>query len=153
MLGMHDSTANAFRTTVPCLSGRYVRCALYILIFNTLQLVHSTHKIIGISTLSRCDHSTTQTRELACTKVVIPQVCDRGEFFSAPQWHLVTFRTLLFVGTNLVKLAICPIFAKKCTREYSTFLNKYLKFAKMSTRYFRNPLKFVPANDYTHVAL
>lgn len=48
------------------------------------NFVHSTHKIVGISTLSRSDHSTAQTRELACTKVVIPQVCDRGEFVIAP---------------------------------------------------------------------
>ena len=38
----------------------------------------STHKIIGISTISRVDHSTAQTRELACTKVVLPQVIGRG---------------------------------------------------------------------------
>lgn len=55
----HDSTANAYHTTVPCLSG-------------------STHKIIGISTISRVDHATAQTRELACTKVVLPQVIGRG---------------------------------------------------------------------------
>ncbi|XP_064401110.1 uncharacterized protein LOC135347149 [Halichondria panicea] len=55
----HDSTANAYHTTVPCLSG-------------------SNKKILGISTLSRAEHSTAQTRELACTKLVIPQVQSRG---------------------------------------------------------------------------
>ncbi|XP_064383612.1 uncharacterized protein LOC135332186 isoform X1 [Halichondria panicea] len=55
----HDSTANAYHTTVPCLSG-------------------STHKILGISTISRTEHSVAQTRELQCTKVVLPQVIARG---------------------------------------------------------------------------
>jgi hypothetical protein len=49
----HDSTANAYHTTVPCLSG-------------------STHKIVGCVTLSRKDHIIAQTRELACTKEVSP---------------------------------------------------------------------------------
>ena len=40
--------------------------------------MYSTHKIVGISTLSRAVHGTAQTREYACTKVVIPQVIARG---------------------------------------------------------------------------
>ena len=38
----------------------------------------STHKIIGLSTLSRKEHSVAQTREFECTKVVVPQVQARG---------------------------------------------------------------------------
>lgn len=52
----HDSTANAFHTTVPCL--------VFAVVFMDYNFVHSTHKIVGISTLSRPDHSTAQTREL-----------------------------------------------------------------------------------------
>ena len=52
-------------------------CAMYV--NNNICIVCSTHKIVGISTLSRDDHSTAQTRELACTKVVIPQVVNRGD--------------------------------------------------------------------------
>jgi hypothetical protein len=55
----HDSTANAYHTTVPCLSG-------------------STQKIVGISTIARTEHSVPQTREVACTKEVLPQVIARG---------------------------------------------------------------------------
>ena len=36
--------------------------------------IYSTHKILGISTYSRTEHSIPQTRELACTKAVLPQV-------------------------------------------------------------------------------
>ena len=36
--------------------------------------MYSTHKIVGISTLSRAVHGTAQTREYAGTKVVISQV-------------------------------------------------------------------------------
>lgn len=55
----HDSTANAYHTTVPCLSG-------------------STQKIMGISTISRTGHGVAQTRELQCTKTVLPAVIARG---------------------------------------------------------------------------
>ena len=76
----HDSTANAYHTTVPCLSGRY----LFYLFVGLCHLVciyscHSTHRIVGISTISRTVHSVAQTRELACTKIVLPQVIDRGK--------------------------------------------------------------------------
>ena len=40
---------------------------------------HSSKKIVGISTISRSEHVTAQTRELACTKEVIPQVIARGK--------------------------------------------------------------------------
>ena len=33
---------------------------------------------VGIATLSRQDHRVAQTRELACTKMVLPQVIARG---------------------------------------------------------------------------
>ncbi len=39
---------------------------------------YSTKKILGVSTLSRGCHSVAQTRELACTKVVVPEVIGRG---------------------------------------------------------------------------
>ncbi|KAL5509605.1 hypothetical protein EMCRGX_G004999 [Ephydatia muelleri] len=43
------------------------------------HIVHfSTHRIVGISTLSRQQHRVAQTREVACTKIVLPQVIARG---------------------------------------------------------------------------
>ena len=40
--------------------------------FNAVTLTYST--IIGIATVSRAEHPIAQTRELECTKVVVPQV-------------------------------------------------------------------------------
>ena len=40
--------------------------------------MYSTMKIVGISTISRGEHHVAQTRELECTKVVVPQVIARG---------------------------------------------------------------------------
>ena len=40
--------------------------------------VISNKKVIGITTLSRKQHSVAQTRELSCTKEVLPQVIARG---------------------------------------------------------------------------
>ena len=53
----HDSTANAYHTTVPCLSGRScsscnsISCAI-----DRCVNHFSTHKIVGITTLSRTEH-------------------------------------------------------------------------------------------------
>ena len=40
---------------------------------------YSTKQVVGISTVSRKQHPIAQTRELACTREVLPQVIDRGE--------------------------------------------------------------------------
>ena len=45
----------------------------------------STKKIIGICTISQGDHRVAQTREMECTKAVIPQVQKRGEFHTVAQ--------------------------------------------------------------------
>ena len=41
--------------------------------------VYRTHKIVGIATVSRQEHRVAQTRELECTKRVLPQVLKRGK--------------------------------------------------------------------------
>ena len=43
-----------------------------------MHVFSSTHKVVGITTLSRADHLTAQTREYHCTCNVIPQVLARG---------------------------------------------------------------------------
>ena len=42
-------------------------------------MCNSTHKIIGCATLTRQDHTVAQTRELACTRAVIPEVINTGD--------------------------------------------------------------------------
>ena len=46
---------------------------------SSLHCACSTQKIVGVATISRTDHSVAQIREVACTKVVIPQVTNRGQ--------------------------------------------------------------------------
>ena len=41
-------------------------------------LQSSTRRMVGIATLSRPEHRVAQTREVACTKIVLPQVIARG---------------------------------------------------------------------------
>ena len=72
----HDSTSNAFHTTVPCLSDR-LKFSLFFCTWCcelSLSLFCSTKRILGYSTKSRVDHLTAQTRELECTKEVLPSV-------------------------------------------------------------------------------
>ena len=53
--------------------------SVYIGMFECNSFVFSTKKIIGIATVSRAAHTIAQTRELACTKIVIPEVMARGK--------------------------------------------------------------------------
>lgn len=48
----------------------------------SLHHINSTHKIVGISTLSRADHGAAQSREYQCTRVLLPQVLSRGKITS-----------------------------------------------------------------------
>ena len=67
----HDS---AYHTTVPWVHCRYKHITLVI----RMLFFSSTHKIVGCVTLSRKDHTCAQTRGLACTKLVLPQVLSKG---------------------------------------------------------------------------
>ena len=53
--------------------------SLYTYLWLTLHLFYSTRKILGISTISRKEQVTAETREFECTKMVIPQVQCRGK--------------------------------------------------------------------------
>ena len=44
----------------------------------TLYINFSIHKIVGCVTLSKKEHTCAQTRELACTKEVLPLVLSKG---------------------------------------------------------------------------
>ena len=77
---MHGMIPRPMHTTVQChacLEGMHVVLG-FLSSVDRIFMQHSTHKIVGISTISRATHATAQTRELACTKVVLPQVIDRG---------------------------------------------------------------------------
>ena len=76
----HDSTANAFHTTVPCLSGRLEN--YYKFVYISMYILYSTKRILGIATLSRADYSVTQTREVECTKVILPRIIDELSKFT-----------------------------------------------------------------------
>ncbi len=83
---------------MPCLSGRFVLPCFWHIDY---VISFSTKKIVAISTVSRSDHGCAQTRELACTKIVIPQAIARGKLnvFLLTQW----LRTTL--GLNVVEVA------------------------------------------------
>ncbi len=50
-----------------------------------LSLTHnSTKRIVGCSNVSRTEHHCAQTREVACTKIVLPQVLEKGSNMPMP---------------------------------------------------------------------
>ena len=47
--------------------------------YSIIFYIHVQHREgVGISTISITEHSVAQTRELACTKLVFPQVINQG---------------------------------------------------------------------------
>lgn len=70
----HDSTSNAYHTTVPCLTGRY-ELHMHVLV---ITFSFSTCRIVGICTVSRAEHRIAQTREIVCTRKVMADVAARG---------------------------------------------------------------------------
>ena len=70
-----DSTANAFHTTVPCLSGKVI-----VLVSANVHVDGhiNTEWILACSTVSQKEYSTAQMREFECTKAVLPKVIEEG---------------------------------------------------------------------------
>ena len=58
-------------------AGNFIFTISGMLLFSIFNY-YSTHRIVGISTISHSDHRIAQTRELECTKVVLPQVQRQG---------------------------------------------------------------------------
>ena len=78
---MHGMIPQPMHTTVQChvcLVGMHVEVLGFLSSVDRIFMWHSTHKIVDISTISRAAHASAQTRELACTKVVLLQVIDQG---------------------------------------------------------------------------
>ena len=63
-----------------CLEGIYAYYQHVTSITCTCHYTCSTKKIVGISTIARKEHSTAQTREIACTKEVLANVISRGMY-------------------------------------------------------------------------
>ena len=59
---------------------------------------------MGISTISRPDHPTAQTKELQCTKVVLPQVLARG-FCGIHANRDLHITRIFFAGLNITEVA------------------------------------------------
>ena len=82
----HDSTSNAYHTTVPCLSGRYIlyRNNFTLLLLTVYMYYLSQYQEGGgyISTVSRKEHASAQTHEVECPKRVLPEVIKCGEYLT-----------------------------------------------------------------------
>ena len=76
----HDSIANVYYTMVPVSpeSMIYIRHTDFYIVLHIHAHVYSTCKIVGVSTISRTHHTIAKTKELACTKEVLPNVIGKG---------------------------------------------------------------------------
>ena len=54
----------------------FTRVKPYFMNSHYMAYFFSTKRILGISTMSRVDHLTAQTREIECTREVLPSVID-----------------------------------------------------------------------------
>ena len=74
------------------------------------MLKTSTKRILACSTVSRKEHLIAQTRELQCTKQVLPQVLERAFFFIMNMivifvfiFHIITFIVMTRTYTKPAK--------------------------------------------------
>ena len=67
----------------------------------------STKRILGISTKSRVDHLIAQTRELECTKEVLPSVINDLGMITT-NYNLVYNSNFVFIMADEGSLAKCP---------------------------------------------
>ncbi len=84
----------------------------------------STKRIVGCSNVSRTEHNCAQTREVACTKKVLPQVLEKGINMSMS--FLFILYMCFVVGLNIVEVAHDnqPVVKKYVTDELK-LLNSY----------------------------
>ena len=123
----HDSTSNAHHSTVPCLAlvwleGMHMNARVY---QHANRIVHfSTHRIVGIATLSRQDHRVAQTREVACTKIVLPQVIARGLLLcpNSLQFHIYFHSN---EGLNITEVA----------HDYQSTIKQYVEGLEVVNSY------------------
>ena len=97
MLAMTQQQMRTIQQCLVCQEG------IHPIIFasSSVNFFFSTHRIIAISTISRADHGIAQTRELACTKVVVPQAVARGIFL----WYESCSLAQPCAGLNVVEVA------------------------------------------------
>ena len=84
---MHGMILVLMHTTQSTLYGWKVRVCMFVLCVH-IFLQGSTRRIVGIATLSRPEHRVAQTREVACTKIVLPQVIARGLCYYLKYLHM-----------------------------------------------------------------
>ena len=106
-----------------CLEGVHVELLGFLSSVNRIFMWHSTHKIVGISTISRAAPATAQMRELACTKDVLPQVIDRGEFSCLCQISCELSMCDINIGLHVVDDIQAQV--AKCIRETLGLVNSY----------------------------
>ena len=86
--------------------------------------IFSTHRIVGISTVPRPDHRAAQTREIACTKLVLPQVIHRG-LSSICAFTTIVRALILITGLNITEVA----------HDYQPSIKKYVEELGMVNSY------------------
>ena len=71
--------------------------------------------MIGITTLSRKEHTVAQTRELACTKDVLPQVIDRGTCVRMCVYVMYIVRVRCVCECTCTCTCACTLYVYKVT--------------------------------------
>ena len=94
----------------------------------------STKKIVGISTISRKEHSVAQTREIACTREVLADVISRGKCC----FHECRVHYCMFTRSHVLHVhCTCTLYMYLCVfheglnitevaHDYNTQLKTYI---------------------------
>ena len=118
----HDSTANAFHTTVVCLAGRYKHICFYWLLYSYCKYMYSTQKILGIDQhhIQEWAFHSLNTRDWMHKGCHSTGHCSR-QVLTHRQW------LLLSKWCNLISVNIIEV-AHDIQKHVSGYVSKELKF-------------------------
>ena len=94
----------------------------------------STKKIVAVSTISRKDHGIAQTREVACTKVVLPQAIARGTLKWGLDKYMHMHAISKLIGLNIVEVA------HDIQKQVSSYVTNQLKLINSYDTWHGNAL-------------
>ena len=89
---LHGQCLSHYRPMLIWKVTRLIICIICVYMYTDVlshAYMYSNKRILACSTVSRKEHSIAQTREVVCTKLVLPQVLEQGLYFDSSFSHFL----------------------------------------------------------------
>ena len=126
MLGMIRRQMHITRRSLVCQEGIWEFVVSWMRIIHTFIQHPSTNQILACSTVSRKEHQTAQTRELQCTKEVLPQLLEQGISRGSPNGQILIFK-FVFIRSQHCRSGTRPPGAGNEVRHWRSETKKLLR--------------------------